>query len=85
MLLVTRKVEESFAARFLCQVGFIDFSGACDPDIGRRLAAALARDWGQAVQSLRRDYHAKGRSCWLHGEGWCLSRRLPVITRTAAP
>ena len=32
MLLVTREAEESFAARFLCQVGFIDFSGARDPD-----------------------------------------------------
>ena len=76
MLLVTRAVEESFAARFLCQVGFIDFSGARDPDTGRRLAAALARDWGKAVRSLRRDSHAEGRTCWLHGEGWCLSRRV---------
>ena len=85
MLLVTREVEERFAARFLCQVGFIDFSGARDPDTSRRLASALARDWGQAVQSLRRDDHAKGRTCWLHGEGWCLSRRPPVITKSAAP
>jgi protein-L-isoaspartate(D-aspartate) O-methyltransferase len=81
MLLVTREAEESFAARFLCPVGFIDFSGARDPDTSRRLAAALARDWGQAVRSLRRDHHAKGRTCWLHGEGWCLSRRLPVVVR----
>jgi protein-L-isoaspartate(D-aspartate) O-methyltransferase len=85
MLLVTRKVEESFAARFLREVGFIDFSGARDPDIGRRLAAALARDGGQAVRSLRRDDHAKSRTCWLHGAGWCLSRRAPVVTRRAAP
>ena len=28
MLLVTREAEDSFAARFLCQVGFIDFRGA---------------------------------------------------------
>jgi protein-L-isoaspartate(D-aspartate) O-methyltransferase len=79
MLLVSRAVEESFAARFLCQVGFIDFSGARDPDTGRRLASALARDWGRAVQSLRCDNHAKDRTCWLHGEGWCLSRRYPLL------
>src|SRR5271165_2088954 len=85
MLLVTRKADDGFSARFLCQVGFIDFSGARDPDISRRLAAALARDWGRAVQSLRRDHHAKGRTCWLHGEGWCLSRRLPTVTRLASP
>jgi protein-L-isoaspartate(D-aspartate) O-methyltransferase len=85
MLLVTREVEEIFAARFLCEVGFIDFRGARDPGTSRQLGAALARDWGQAVQSLRRDNHAKGRTCWLHGEGWCLSRRRPIATRSAAP
>jgi protein-L-isoaspartate(D-aspartate) O-methyltransferase len=75
MLLVTREAEDGFAARFLCQVGFIDFSGARDADTSRRLAAALVRDWGRAVQSLRRDCHTKVRTCWLHGAGWCLSRR----------
>jgi protein-L-isoaspartate(D-aspartate) O-methyltransferase len=85
MLLVTREVEASLAARFLCQVGFIDFSGARDPIISRRLAAAFARDSGEAVRSLRRDSHAKDKTCWLHGRGWCLSRRPPVITRSAAP
>jgi len=79
MLLVTRQAARSFAAQFLCSVGFIDFSGARDLDIGRRLTAALSRDDGRAVQSLRRDRHSKGRTCWLHGEGWCLSRRPPVV------
>jgi hypothetical protein len=27
------------------------------------------------VKSLRRDAHAEEAACWLHGEGWCLSRR----------
>jgi protein-L-isoaspartate(D-aspartate) O-methyltransferase len=85
MLLITREVEDDFSARFLCQVWFIDFIGARDPDVSRRLAAALARDWGRAVQSLRRDHHAKSRTCWLRGEGWCLSRRLPKVTKSAWP
>ncbi|MGH7040950.1 MAG: protein-L-isoaspartate O-methyltransferase family protein [Acetobacteraceae bacterium] len=80
MLLVTREAEGGYAARFLCRVGFIDFVGARHPDICRRLAAALARDGGRAVQSLRRDHHRKGRTCWLHGDGWCLSRRPPAAT-----
>jgi protein-L-isoaspartate(D-aspartate) O-methyltransferase len=83
MLLVTRQVEGGLSARFLCQVEFIDFSSARDPDISRQLAVALARDWGRAVRSLRRDHHGKDRTCWLHGEGWCLSRRLPAVTRSA--
>ncbi len=29
--------------------------------------------------------HAQGRTCWLHSEGWCLSRRLPAVTRSAMP
>ena len=85
MLLVTHEAEDDLSARFLCQVGFVDFSGARDPDPGRRLATALARDSGRAVRSLRRDHHVKDRTCWLHSEGWCLSRRLPAVSTTATP
>jgi protein-L-isoaspartate(D-aspartate) O-methyltransferase len=75
MLLVKRRTDDRFAARFVCRVGFIDFQGARDPAISRRLAAALRRDLGAAVKSLRRDIHGKDETCWLHGDGWCLSRR----------
>jgi protein-L-isoaspartate(D-aspartate) O-methyltransferase len=84
MLLVTREAEEGFGARFLCRVEFIDFEGVRNADVGRHLAAALGRDWGRAVQSLRRDPHPKGRTCWLHGDGWCLSRR-PAVARSSRP
>jgi protein-L-isoaspartate(D-aspartate) O-methyltransferase len=30
------------------------------------------------VRSVRRDHHAEDETCWLHGEGWCLSRREPA-------
>jgi protein-L-isoaspartate(D-aspartate) O-methyltransferase len=59
-------------ARFLCRAGFIDFQGARDPAISRRLAAALRRDQGSAVKSLRRDNHTEDETCWFHGKGWCL-------------
>ena len=75
MLLVSKATGDNFAAQVLCSVGFIDFEGVRNPDISRRLARALTRDQGRAVQSLRRDLHPKSRTCWLHGEGWCLSRR----------
>jgi len=78
MLLVSRATGDYFAAQVLCSVGFIDFEGVRNPDISRRLARALTRDQGRAVQSLRRDLHPKSRTCWLHGEGWCLSRRPPA-------
>ena len=75
MLLVRRRPENGFAARFICRAGFIDFQGARDPAISRRLAAALRRDQGSPVKSLRRDNHPKDETCWFHGKGWCLSRR----------
>ncbi len=75
MLLVVRRAEDEFSARFLCRAGFVHFLGARDQDADRRLAAALVRDWGGSVRSLRRDSHPENETCWLHGSGWCLSRR----------
>ena len=75
MLLVTRGTGDGFAAQFLCRAGFIDFQGARDPATSHRLAAALRRDLGAAVKSLRRDSHREDETCWLHGESWCLSRQ----------
>jgi protein-L-isoaspartate(D-aspartate) O-methyltransferase len=72
--LVKRPMEKEFAAGFLCRAEFIDFRGARNRDISRRLSAALNRDGGTAVKSLRRDRHTKEETCWLHGKGWCLSR-----------
>jgi protein-L-isoaspartate(D-aspartate) O-methyltransferase len=75
MLLVTRVDRSRFTARFLCAAGFYEFAGARDPEVSRRLEQAFARDRGVGVKSLRRDNHAEGETCWLHGEGWCLSLR----------
>jgi len=75
MLLVTRRAEDELAARFICRAGFIDFKGARSRGISRRLAAALYRDRGAAVKSLRRDRHTKNGACWLHEQDWCLSLR----------
>ena len=84
MLLVTRQDENEFAARFIGRVRFIDFKGARNRDTSRRLAAALNRDRGTAVRSLRRDSHTKDKTCWLHGRGWCLSRLTPVEVKLTA-
>jgi len=73
MLLVTRCHTEGIAARFLCRAEFIDFQGARDARIGDRLAAALIRDRGAPVRSLRQDAHEEDATCWLHERDWCLS------------
>jgi len=75
MLLVTRLDGDEFSARFLCAAAFYEFAGARDPDVSSRLEQALTRDRGAGVKSLRRAPHPEEETCWLHGDGWCLSRR----------
>ena len=73
MLLATRRTETAFEARFLSSASFINFSGARDEDTSKRLLNAFRRDRGAKVRSLRCDAHPEDETCWLHGEGWCLS------------
>lgn len=64
-----------FAARSAGWVGFYPCAGARSPEGEAALDAALADPAGQqAVRSLRRDPHNKDESCWLHRDGWCLSK-----------
>lgn len=68
---------DSYVANFSTGVAFIDCVGARDPALEAKLAAAYARKGGAEVKSLRMDAHAEDASCWLHGEGGCLSKREP--------
>ena len=64
-----------FAARSAGWVGFYPCAGARSPEDEAALEAALGDPAGQqAVRSLRRDPHDKDESCWLHRDGWCLSK-----------
>ncbi|HEX8710871.1 MAG TPA: methyltransferase domain-containing protein [Terracidiphilus sp.] len=83
MALLTRVSKESFSARLQGGVSFIGFQGASDPETGRCLAELLRHDRSNEVRSLRLDAHEKDESCWLHGEGWCFSRREPVVEDVA--
>jgi protein-L-isoaspartate(D-aspartate) O-methyltransferase len=83
MVFLKRRSEHNFEARIAFGTYFIPFSGACDPEVGSRLMEALKRDRGASVKSLRRDPHAQGETCWLHGDGWCFSTCEPVPTEPA--
>lgn len=64
------------AARSVGRVGFYPCIGARTPQGEAALRRALADPAGQqALRCLRRDAHDADESCWLHGEGWCLSKR----------
>lgn len=72
MLLVTRREDDRFAARFLCQALFIPCVGARDEESARRLAEAIHHGGFQKVRSLRRTGDPD-ESCWVVGRGWWLS------------
>ena len=75
---MTRGAEgEGFAARFAGWVGIYHFAGARDDGNAKRVDAAVQRGDMATVKSLRRESHDQDETCWLHGEGWCLSRREP--------
>ena len=82
MAYLTRESADLFAAMLCGSVFFVDFEGARDPAISDQLARALKRDHGAGVRSLRCDAHDMDESCWLHGNGWCFSRR-PAIPESA--
>src|SRR5271166_1967370 len=62
-------------AEMLCRAWFIPFIGARDAQLDRRLAAQIEAGHADLVRSLRRDSHVPDGSCWLHGDGFCLSWR----------
>jgi protein-L-isoaspartate(D-aspartate) O-methyltransferase len=75
ILLVTRHSRDDFEAQFLCPVWFYEFAGARGASVSNRLGRAFAGDRGAGVKSVRTDRHAEDETCWLHGDGWCVSRR----------
>jgi len=72
---LVRVSDEWFRAALVSTAFFVDFEGARDPAASSDLKKALKRDQGAGVRSLRCDVHDKDETCWLHGEGWCWSRR----------
>jgi hypothetical protein len=71
----TRRSSDEFAFRALSNIQIYEFSGARNPGIGERLELAMALSRGGEVKSVRIDSHTGDETCWLHGDGSCLSRR----------
>jgi protein-L-isoaspartate(D-aspartate) O-methyltransferase len=74
MLLVTKKEEGGFAARFLMQVQFVPCIGARNETTALRLGEAFRGGNWNKVKSLRRN-EPLDESCWVAGEGWWLSTK----------
>jgi protein-L-isoaspartate(D-aspartate) O-methyltransferase len=82
MLKVNRE-EKGYAARFISPVAIFPCIGSRDEDSNQRLREEMSKGTWGTVQSLRREQHDASETCWLHGEGFCLSA-LPVATTPAA-
>ena len=76
-VLVAKRGERGFSARFLEVIGVQALLGGRDAAIQARLREAYARERGARppVASLRTEAHERDASCWLHEESFCLSRR----------
>jgi protein-L-isoaspartate(D-aspartate) O-methyltransferase len=74
ILKVTR-TGVGYEAALLGACGFIPCVNGRDAASEASLATALAGGDDESVRSLRTDAHAADASCWMHGDGACLSRR----------
>lgn len=75
--LLAKREPGGFSARFLAPVAIYPCAGARDEAMNQRLLKAIqGGDWA-TVRGLRRDAHEPEASCWLHGDGFCLSRTAP--------
>jgi protein-L-isoaspartate(D-aspartate) O-methyltransferase len=75
MMLLVRRAADGWPARFTSPVGVFHCAGARSSGENDALLDALRGGGHEAVRRLRRDDHAAGADCWLHGAGFCLSRR----------
>lgn len=74
-ILKATRDKPNWHARFISQVGIYHCIGGRSRSAERRLREALAKGGTEKVRSLRLDDHERNRDCWLHGRGFCLSRR----------
>ena len=74
-ILKVQRLNAGYAATLLGPCGFIPCINARDAASEAALSAALERDDMETVKSLRRDVHDAEETCWMHCDGFCLSRR----------
>ncbi len=72
MLKVVRS-DRGLSARFIGPVGIFHCEGARSEGGESQLRDAFSRGGEGSVRTLRRDRHDVTTTCWLHGEGFCLS------------
>ncbi len=72
MLLITKREDGCFAARFLLQAQFVPCIGAQDEHMTQKLTEAFRNTRWTTVKTLYRN-DTPDESCWCSGKGWWLS------------
>jgi protein-L-isoaspartate(D-aspartate) O-methyltransferase len=70
---IVEKRDEVYPARIVTFTVIYSCTGLRSEALDRRIAQTLMAGRLGTVQSLRRDRHADGESCWLHGDHFCFS------------
>jgi protein-L-isoaspartate(D-aspartate) O-methyltransferase len=73
-VLKVRRVDAGYAATLLGPCGIIPCINGRDAVSEAAFAAALAGGGMEQVKSLRREQHPADEGCWMHCDGFCLSR-----------
>ena len=81
VLRIERMGEEAiYAAAVVSGVGIYPCAGARERDAERALVRALGGGGRRFIRSLRVDPHTADGTCWLHGDGYCLSINPPAAS-----
>ncbi len=72
MLMITRTAG-AFTVRPFGMVAIYSAIGLRDDAVNAALADILRKQPWPTATRLRREVHEASASCWLHGDGWCLS------------
>jgi protein-L-isoaspartate(D-aspartate) O-methyltransferase len=73
-VLKVQRVDTGYAATLLGPCGIIPCINGRDAASEAAFAAALAGGGMEEVKSLRREQHPADEGCWMHCDGFCLSR-----------
>jgi protein-L-isoaspartate(D-aspartate) O-methyltransferase len=74
-VLKVQRSDAGYAATLLGPCGIIPCVNGRDATSEAAFATALAAGDMEDVRSLRRDDHPADQSCWMHCDGFCLSRQ----------
>ncbi len=72
-ILKVKHINNSYSAHFVTPTMIFHCISARSDKMNQRLNKAYSKGSHEQVKLLRRDPHDLSTSCWLHGEGFCLS------------